>query len=134
MTALSSFEVRTGSRDEWIDVTGLVAEAVRASGVREGLCVVFAPHTTAAVTVNENADPDVPRDARLQLSAISPVRPDYRHAEGNSDAHVKTSLVGPSLQLIVSGGRLLLGRWQGVWFCEFDGPRTRQLWVRTLGE
>lgn len=134
MTKLSRFEVRTRTRDDWIDMTDRVEEAVRASGVAEGICVVFVPHTTAAVTVNENADPDVPRDAKLQLSAISPVRPDFRHAEGNSDAHVKTSLVGPSVTLVVADGRLLLGTWQSVWFTEFDGPRTRTVYVRTMGE
>jgi secondary thiamine-phosphate synthase enzyme len=134
ITALERFELRTRSRDDWIDATDGVREAVAKSGVREGVCVVFVPHTTAAVTVNENADPDVPRDVKLQLSAISPMRADFRHAEGNSDAHVKTSLVGPSVTLIVSGGRLILGTWQSVWFAEFDGPRTRTVYVRTMGE
>jgi secondary thiamine-phosphate synthase enzyme len=96
--------------------------------------VVLAPHTTASVTVNENADPDVPRDVDLALSAISPDRREFRHGEGNSAAHTKTSLVGPSLSLIVSGGRLLLGTWQGVWFNEYDGPRNRKVFVRVLGE
>lgn len=134
MTSLSQFEIRTKTRDDWTDVTDRVEAAVRESGVAEGMCVVFVPHTTAAVTVNENADPDVPRDVKLQLSAISPVRPDFRHSEGNSDAHVKTSLVGPSITLIVSGGSLLLGTWQSVWLAEFDGPRTRNVLVRTMGE
>jgi secondary thiamine-phosphate synthase enzyme len=126
--------VRTRTRDDWLDVTAQVEAAVRDSGVAEGICAVFVPHTTAAVTVNENADPDVPRDVKLQLSSISPIRPDFRHTEGNSDAHVKTSLVGSSITLIVSGGRLLLGTWQSVWFAEFDGPRTRTIHVRTMGE
>ncbi len=134
MTALKRFEIRTRTRDDWIDVTDRVREAVRDSGVKEGICVVFVPHTTAAATVNENADPDVPRDVKFQLSVISPDRPDFRHAEGNSDAHVKTSLVGPSIVLIVSGGQVLLGTWQSVWFTEFDGPRTRTVYVRTMGE
>lgn len=134
MTALSSFEARTRSRDDWMNITGAVAQAVRASGVTEGICVVFVPHTTAAVTVNENADPDVPRDARLQLASISPDRPEFRHSEGNSDAHVKTSLIGPSVVLIVHRGELLLGTWQGIWLTEFDGPRTRTVHVRTMGE
>jgi secondary thiamine-phosphate synthase enzyme len=134
MTALKRFEIRTRTRDDWIDVTGQVREAVRDSGVKEGICVVFVPHTTAAVTVNENADPDVPRDVKLQLSAISPDRPEFRHAEGNSDAHAKTSLVGPSIVLIVSGGQVLLGTWQSVWFTEFDGPRPRTVYVRVMGE
>ncbi|MDR0641167.1 MAG: secondary thiamine-phosphate synthase enzyme YjbQ [Treponema sp.] len=134
MTALTSFSVITRSSSEWIDITGKVEKAVAASGLREGICVVFVPHTTAAVTVNENADSDVPRDMILALNAISPDRQEFRHGEGNSAAHAKTSLVGPSLTLIVSGGRLLLGAWQGIWFNEYDGPRTRQVLVRVLGE
>ena len=134
MTALTSFSVVTRSSSEWIDITGKVEKAVAASGLREGICVVFVPHTTAAVTVNENADSDVPRDMILALNAISPDRREFRHGEGNSAAHAKTSLVGPSLTLIVSGGRLLLGTWQGIWFNEYDGPRTRQVLVRVLGE
>ncbi len=133
-TTLARFSVRSDRRNQWILVSSQVERAVAESGVREGICVVFVPHTTAAVTVNENADPDVPRDAVLQLDAISPDRSEFRHVEGNSDAHVKTSLVGPSVTLIVSDGRLLLGTWQGIWFTEFDGPRTRQVYVRVLGE
>jgi secondary thiamine-phosphate synthase enzyme len=105
-----------------------------ASGVKEGICVVFVPHTTAAVTINENADHDVPHDVRLALVHISPDRREFRHGEGNSAAHTKTSLVGPSITIIVSGGRLLLGTWQGIWFNEYDGPRTRKVYVRALGE
>jgi secondary thiamine-phosphate synthase enzyme len=134
MTSLSSFSLSTGQKDEWIDITGRVEKIVAASGVREGICLVFVPHTTAAVTVNENADPDVPRDVRLALGALSPDRREFRHAEGNSAAHTKTSLVGPSIALIVSAGRLLLGTWQSVWFNEYDGPRARKVHVRVLGE
>jgi secondary thiamine-phosphate synthase enzyme len=134
MTALTSFSVTTRSSNEWIDITGEVERAVAASGVGEGICVVFVPHTTAAVTLNENADSDVPRDIILALNAISPDRREFRHGEGNSAAHAKTSLVGPSLALIVSGGRLLLGTWQGIWFNEYDGPRTRRVLVRVLGD
>ncbi|GHU12475.1 hypothetical protein FACS1894161_0780 [Spirochaetia bacterium] len=134
MTHLQEISVRTKQRSEWIDISDEVQKAAAASGVREGICVVFVPHTTAAITINENADPSVPHDVGLALSAISPDRPDFRHGEGNSDAHTKTALVGPSLTLIVSGGRLLLGTWQGVWFTEFDGPRNRKVYVRVLGE
>jgi secondary thiamine-phosphate synthase enzyme len=134
MTTLSEFNVRTNGQTDWINITSEVQKAVSASGVREGICVVFVPHTTAAVTVNENADPDVPRDVNFALNAISPDRREFRHSEGNSAAHTKTSLVGPSLTLIVTGGRLLLGTWQGIWFNEYDGPRTRQVKVRVLGE
>jgi secondary thiamine-phosphate synthase enzyme len=134
MTTLSEFNVRTGGQTDWINITGEVQKAVSASGVREGICIVFVPHTTAAVTINENADPDVPRDVNLALNLISPDRREFHHSEGNSAAHTKTSLVGPSLTLIVTGGRLLLGTWQGIWFNEYDGPRTRKVNVRVMGE
>jgi secondary thiamine-phosphate synthase enzyme len=133
MTALSTFSVRTGSRNEWLDITGEVQRIVAGSGVSEGICVVFVPHTTAAVTINENADPQVPRDMIVALDAVSPDRREFLHREGNSAAHAKTSLVGPSVTIIVSGGRLLLGTWQGIWFNEYDGPRTRKVHVRVLG-
>ena len=134
MTRLSGFTVRTMRQNEWLNITAEVEHAVTASGVAEGICVVFVPHTTAAVTVNENADPDVPHDVGLALEHISPDRREFRHGEGNSAAHTKTSLVGPSLTLIVSGGRLLLGTWQGIWFTEYDGPRARKVHVRVMGE
>ena len=134
MTTLSDFNVRTGGQTDWINITGEVQKAVAASGVREGICVVFALHTTAAITINENADPDVPHDVNLALNTISPDRREFRHSEGNSAAHTKSSLIGPSLTIIVTGGRLLLGTWQGVWFSEFDGPRTRKVCVRVMGE
>jgi secondary thiamine-phosphate synthase enzyme len=134
MISLKSFSLKTRAKDDWINITGEVREAVAASGVQEGICLIFVPHTTAAVTVNENADPDVPRDMMFALDAISPNRREFRHGEGNSAAHAKTSLVGPSLTLIVSGGALLLGTWQGVWFNEYDGPRLRKIHVRVLGE
>jgi len=134
MTILSDFSVRTGGQTDWLNITGEVQKAVSASGVREGICVVFVPHTTAAVTINENADPDVPRDVNLALNAISPDRREFHHSEGNSAAHTKSSLVGASITLIVTGGRLLLGTWQGIWFNEYDGPRTRKVCVRVMGE
>ena len=134
MTSLSTITVNTSRQNEWLNITGEVERLAAASGVTEGICVVFVPHTTAAVTVNENADPDVPHDVGLALDRISPDRREFRHGEGNSAAHTKTSLVGPSLTLIVSGGRLLLGTWQGIWFNEYDGPRTRKVHVRLLGE
>jgi secondary thiamine-phosphate synthase enzyme len=134
MTALSDFSVRTGGHTDWINISGEVQKIVAASRVREGICVVFVPHTTAAVTVNENADPDVTHDVTLALNHISPDRREFLHGEGNSAAHTKTSLVGPSLTLIVTDGRLLLGTWQGIWFNEYDGPRTRKVCVRVMGE
>ncbi|MDR2521388.1 MAG: secondary thiamine-phosphate synthase enzyme YjbQ [Spirochaetaceae bacterium] len=134
MTAFYEFSVQTSARNEWKNITRKIAAAVERSAVTEGVCVVFVPHTTAAVTVNENADADVPRDVVLALNAISPERAEFRHGEGNSDAHTKTALVGPSLTLLVHGGRLVLGTWQAVWFTEFDGPRRRTVFVRVLGE
>ena len=134
MTFLSTFNVRTSAQNEWLNITADVQKVVAASSINEGICVVFVPHTTAAVTVNENADPDVPRDVAFALNQISPDRREFRHGEGNSAAHTKTSLVGPSLTLIVSGCRLQLGTWQGIWFNEYDGPRTRRVLVRVLGE
>ena len=134
MTSLSSFSVHTSRQSEWLNISAEVEKAVAASGIAEGICVVFIPHTTAAVTVNENADPDVPHDVGFALNQISPDRREFRHGEGNSAAHTKASLVGPSITLIVSRGRLLMGTWQGIWFNEYDGPRTRKVFVRVLGE
>jgi secondary thiamine-phosphate synthase enzyme len=133
-TYLSDFSVRTSKQSEWINITGEVQRAVSASKITEGICVVFTPHTTAAVTINENADPDVPHDVNLALSMISPDRREFRHGEGNSAAHTKSSLVGPSLTVIVSGGKLLFGTWQGIWFNEYDGPRSRKVYVRVMGD
>jgi secondary thiamine-phosphate synthase enzyme len=129
---MSRFEVRTSRREEWVDVTTDVARVVRESGVREGLVVLWSLHTTAALTVNEAADPDVARDASGWLARAVPEDPSFLHAEGNSDSHVKTSLIGPGLTLIVADGRPLLGRWQGVFLCEFDGPRTRTVAARVI--
>jgi secondary thiamine-phosphate synthase enzyme len=134
MTLLSTFTLKTTRKDEWIDITREVKKIIAASGIAEGICVVFIPHTTAAVTINENADPDVPQDILLALSGLSPDRKEFRHTEGNSAAHTKTSLVGPSISIILTGGELLLGTWQGIWFNEYDGPRIRTVYVRVLGE
>jgi secondary thiamine-phosphate synthase enzyme len=134
MTNLSTLTVRSRGQTDWINITGEVQRAVATSGISEGICVVFTPHTTAAVTINENADADVPHDVNLALNMISPDRREFRHSEGNSAAHTKSSLVGPSLTMIVTGGNLLLGTWQGVWFNEYDGPRTRKVHVRVMGE
>jgi secondary thiamine-phosphate synthase enzyme len=123
-------EVRTRQRTEFVDITERVRHLVQQSGGREGLCVVYCPHTTAAVTINENADPDVVHDMLSWLHrAIPREQAEFRHAEGNSDAHLKASLVGPSVTLLVAKGDLVLGRWQGIYFCEFDGPRTRNVHV-----
>ena len=134
MTKLSGFSVRSSRQNEWLDISSEVQKAIAASGITEGICVVFVPHTTAAVTINENSDSDVPLDVGFALNQISPDRREFRHGEGNSAAHTKSSLIGPSLTLIVSSGKLLLGTWQSIWFNEFDGPRTRKVHVRVLGE
>ena len=124
-----SINVNTSAHSQGVDITRQVAQEVEGSGVAEGWCEIFVPHTTAAVAVNEAADPDVIDDIINTLDKLVPWRGDYRHAEGNSAAHVKSVLVGPTVRLPVSGGRLALGTWQGVFFMEFDGPRSRKAWV-----
>lgn len=126
------FTVKTGARTPLVNITREVRSAVAELGVEDGAVVVYCPHTTAAITVNENADPDVARDIDAKLSEMVPRAGDYRHAEGNSDGHVKSSLVGCSETILVSGGELVLGTWQGIFFCEFDGPRTRKVIVGGL--
>ena len=122
-----TLEIRSRARDQMINVTDQVAAAVRDSGVREGTVTVFVPHTSAGVTINENADPDVVHDVLAALDAAVPWQRDfYAHAEGNSAAHVKSSLVGCSAVVVIRDGRLVLGTWQAIYFCEFDGPRSRQ--------
>ena len=119
-------------REGMIPITRVVRAFVEKSGVKNGLCVVFTPHTTAAVTINENADPDVKDDFILGLDRAFPDRPEFRHMEGNSAAHLKSSCVGASETVIIEDGKLLLGTWQGLYFCEFDGPRTRKCYVKIL--
>jgi secondary thiamine-phosphate synthase enzyme len=129
---MDTIEVASGRREEIIDITAEVERLVARSGVQEGLCVVFVPHTTAAVTINENADPDVRADILKALRKAVPDTLDFAHGEGNSPAHVKATIVGASVTVPVALGRLKLGTWQGVQFCEFDGPRRRQVWVLVL--
>ena len=130
---MKSFTVRTNERIKMIDITDQVQSVVRDSKVKNGVCFVFVPHTTAAVTINENADPAVPRDILMGLNKMAPFGdPQYRHMEGNSDAHIKTALVGSSEMVIIENGTLVLGTWQSVFFCEFDGPRTRKVHVKIL--
>ncbi len=126
---MTTITVTTRTRTEMIDITDRVAEEVRASGIREGTATVFVPHTTAGVTINENADPDVTDDLVAALDRLIPRRGPYRHGEGNSDAHIKSTLVGQASTIPVSGGHLALGTWQGIYFCEFDGPRTRRVQI-----
>jgi secondary thiamine-phosphate synthase enzyme len=130
---MNTIEVRTTTRQEFVDLTADVERLVTAAGVQTGICVVTVPHTTAGLTVNENADPDVRADIAMTLRRTVPDGLPYAHAEGNAAAHVKASLVGSSATLIVEGGRLQLGTWQAIYFCEFDGPRTRQAWIQVVG-
>jgi secondary thiamine-phosphate synthase enzyme len=131
---MDTIEIRTRAKEEFIDLTAEVGRFVAASGITSGTCVVVVPHTTAGITVNENADPDVRADLLMTLRRIVPDALPYVHAEGNSPAHVKASFVGSSVTLIVEGGRLRLGTWQGIFFCEFDGPRARKVWVQVVGK
>ncbi len=127
--------VSTRSRTEMVDITGRVEAAVRDAGVRSGDVIVFCPHTTAAITINENADPSVVHDMLMVFDEVIPrSHPGYRHSEGNSDAHCKSSLVGCSEQVLIKNGTLSLGTWQGIYFCEFDGPRNRKVVVQIRGE
>ena len=127
---IERFGVKTRSRTEMVDINSQVAAIVRESGIDEGLCTVYVPHTTAGVTINENADPDVPRDIVDELNKVVPFNDNYRHVEGNAAAHIKATLVGSSATVLVSKGQLVLGTWQSVFFCEFDGPRSRSVIVR----
>ncbi len=129
----TSFSIRTESGTHLANITSQVREAVRSSGVEEGICLVTVPHTTAGVTVNETADPSVVSDMVMELGKIVPLRDGYSHMEGNSAAHIKSTLVGSSCTLPVSSGDLVLGTWQGIFFCEFDGPRTRKVRVTLVG-
>ncbi len=122
----------TNAREEFVEVTDDVRAVVNEAGFRDGVVTLFVPHTSAAVTINENADPDVQSDMLGWLAKLIPASPGFRHAEGNSDAHLKASLVGPSVQVPLVQGALRLGRWQGIYFCEFDGPRARQIEVTVL--
>lgn len=130
---MERFELETPAYG-FVDITAQVKIAVRESGVEEGLCVVYCPHTTAAITINENADPDVVHDLKLALDDIFSDRRDFKHAEGNSAAHLKSSAIGASETIPVSGGAMTLGTWQGIYFCEFDGPRHRKVYVQMVGE
>ena len=124
--------VKTSGRTELIDITSKIAKLVKETGVSEGLCMLYVPHTTAAVTINESADPSVKGDILMVLNQVIPWDADYKHLEGNSPAHVKSTLVGASELVAIESGALVLGTWQGLFFCEFDGPRTRKVHVRIL--
>lgn len=126
-------QVKSKERIKFIEVTGQVLNKIKATGIVEGMCHLFVPHTTAAITVNENADPDVMRDIHKKMLSLIPAQENYLHSEGNSDAHIKASLFGCSLAIPVAEGALKLGTWQGIYFCEFDGPRQRQLNICLIG-
>ena len=130
---METLRVKTNRRTELVDVTNEVAGVVAKSGIHDGICHVFVPHTTAAVTINEHADPDVASDLEGIFDRMVPHKGPYRHAEGNTDSHMKAVMTGASQTIFIEQGRLVLGTWQGVFFCEFDGPRDRKLWVRVDG-
>ncbi len=129
---IERLHVRTSAKTDLVDITGSIQGVVQRMGVKDGFCFVFVPHTTAAVTINENADPSVPRDILMELNKIVPFQDQYQHMEGNSAAHIKASLVGFSQMVFVESGRLVLGTWQGIFFCEFDGPRSREVYVKVV--
>ena len=133
MSELITIDVRSTRREELIDVTPLVISAIKRGGVASGLACIFCPHTTAAVTIQENSDPDVRTDMVAHLARSVPQDPRFKHSEANADAHIKSSLIGSSVTLIIDGGRPVLGTWQAVFFCEFDGPRDRRLMVKVIG-
>lgn len=128
-----TLDLVTSQRVQALDITREVQDAVAASGVRDGLCTLHVPHTTAGILVNEHDDPDVMRDLLAHIAELVPQSPRFRHAEGNADAHIKSAMIGCTTTLIVRDGRIALGRWQGVFFCDFDGPRRRELWLQVLG-
>ncbi len=127
---LKEFSIRTNRQVEFVKLTGQIQKLLDESGAQEGICHVFVPHTTAGITINEGADPDVVRDMTMELNKIVPFEDGYRHAEGNSAAHIKASMMGSSVAVIIENGKLVLGTWQAIFFCEFDGPRTRRVLVR----
>ena len=131
---IKALTIATRSRNEFVDITSQVQDAVRESGISEGLCTIFVPHTTAGLTINEGADPSVQRDILTHLQQIIPQDSDFRHLEGNSDAHIKASLMGSSQTVFVEEGQLVLGTWQAIYFAEFDGPRQRKVMVRVTGD
>ena len=126
--------VRTHQRTEFIEISPQIQQVVTESGIKNGVAYIWVPHTTAGITINEHADPDVARDILKELNKVIPFEDNYAHLEGNSAAHIKSSLVGCQTNVLVEDGRLALGTWQGIFFCEFDGPRHRNVWVKILAE
>jgi len=130
---MDTLQIRTHDHEEMLDITGAVRGLINENGWSDGALLLYCPHTTGAVTINEGADPDVVRDILVNMRKLVPHTGDYHHAEGNSDAHIKSSMFGCEQMVIVEGGNIQLGTWQKIYFCEFDGPRTRKLWVKWLG-
>lgn len=129
---MQKISIRTSKRIDLVDITDEIQNAVNKSKVRDGVCFLFCPHTTAGLTINENADPSVKRDIINTLNKLVPEGSGYAHTEGNADSHVKSSLFGSSLTIFIQGGQLKLGTWQGIYFCEGDGPRSREVWIKTV--
>lgn len=130
---MKTVAIKTHTRVEMIEITSDISNAIAEQGIASGIAVVYTPHTTAAITISENADPDVCRDMVMEINKIVPMQDGYRHLEGNSAAHIKSSLYGASETLIIDEGRLVLGTWQGIYFCEFDGPRQRKVHIQVVG-
>lgn len=128
----TEISIKSKSRTEFINITNEVQNAVSKSGIKDGVCYIFVPHTTAGVTINEAADPDVVDDIQQSLNKLVPHSGHYQHTEGNADSHIKTSIIGSSEVVFIENGRLKLGTWQGVFFCEFDGPRNRKIWLKII--
>jgi len=129
---LKMINIRTSKRTELVDITGRVSEIVSKSGINNGLACLFVPHTTAGITINEAADPSVANDIINKMNSLVPAHQGYSHMEGNADSHIKTSLFGPQLNVIIDGNNLVLGTWQGIYFAEFDGPRSRKLYIKLV--
>jgi len=130
---MNTLNIQTKKRSEFIDITADVQKVVSSQKINEGICVVFCPHTTTGLTINENADPSVKKDILNHLKELIPEDKAYSHSEGNSDSHIKSSLVGSSLNIIIENKKLALGTWQGIYFCEFDGPRSRNVFIKVIG-
>ncbi|MCS7202828.1 MAG: secondary thiamine-phosphate synthase enzyme YjbQ [Thermodesulfovibrio sp.] len=131
---IKTLTVKSSAREDFIDITDEVERVVKAEGVKRGICYLYVPHTTAGITINEGADPSVKKDILSVLKKIAPQAAGYLHMEGNADSHIKATIVGSSVVVLVEGGSLLLGQWQSIFFCEFDGPRTRKVYLKILKE
>lgn len=131
---IKTLSVKTSTREEFVDIRMEVEKIVKESGVKNGVCYLYVPHTTAGITINEGADPSVRKDIINALKKIAPYGAGYAHVEGNADSHIKATLVGSSVTIFIEGGRLILGQWQSIFFCEFDGPRTRKVYLKIMKE